>query len=263
MRITFLGTGTSHGIPVLGCSCSVCSSADPRDTRWRSSALVEGDQGEVLLLDAGPEFRLQALRACITRLDAVFITHTHADHVHGLDDIRPLSRKSALPVHAGRADCEELRARFSYAFGGGQEGGGKPRIGLSELGTLPVRVGGLRVQPVPLLHGERPVLGYRIGGLAYLTDCSAVPPASMELLAGLDLLVVDALRERPHPTHLSVGQALELAARLSPGRLLLTHLCHDLSHAGLELRCASAGLPFPAGPAHDGLRVELPGRPAA
>lgn len=262
MRLVFLGTGTSHGIPVLGCGCAVCSSADPRDKRWRSSVLIEGDGGERILVDAGPEFRLQALRAGIDRLDAVFVTHAHADHVHGLDDVRPLTRRGELAVYASPGDCAELRERFSYVFSGGQEGGGKPRFALRELGSGAVAVGGLSVRAVPVMHGDRAAYGYRIGPLAYLTDCSSVPASSLDLLRGLDTLVVDALRLRPHPTHFSVDQALALAGELAPARVFLTHLCHDLSHRELDAYCHGAGLPFPAHPAHDGLTLELSGNPA-
>lgn len=256
MKVRFLGTGTSHGVPVIGCSCRVCSSDDPRDTRYRSSVFVEGDRGEAILIDAGPEFRLQALRARLNRLDALLVTHAHADHVHGLDDVRPLTRGKPLPVYASRADIEELRHRFSYAFGHGQEGGGKPRLELTEIGEG-AAIGSLSSVPVPLMHGQRKILGYRIGGFAYLTDCSAVPETSMALLSGLDLLVVDGLRLRPHPTHFSVDEALALARELCPLRLLLTHICHDLTHVELESYCDAAGLPFPAGPAHDGLVVDV------
>ena len=175
MRIRFLGTGTSHGVPVLGCGCPVCSSADPRDTRYRSSVLVSGDEGERILIDAGPEFRLQALAARLSGLDALLVTHAHADHVHGIDDVRPLTRGRPLPVYASGQDVAELRHRFSYAFSAGQAGGGKPRLELVDLdepgGPDPapraVRVGSVAVRPVPLMHGERRVLGYRLGGLAY------------------------------------------------------------------------------------------------
>lgn len=261
MRIRFLGTGTSHGVPVLGCSCPVCASTDPRDSRYRSSVLVEGDAGEAVLIDAGPEFRLQGLRAGLSRLDAVLVTHAHADHIHGLDDVRPLTRGRPLPVYASKADSAEIRLRFSYAFARGQEGGGKPRLELidvdEDVDEGIISAGSLSIQAVPLLHGERRILGYRIGRFAYLTDCSRVPETSRRLLQGLDLLVVGALRLRTHPTHFSVDEALELAQELSPARLLLTHICHDLTHTALEAHCAAASLPFPAGPAWDKLTVEL------
>lgn len=257
MRVRFLGTGTSHGVPVLGCSCPVCTSTDPRDARYRSSALVEGDSGELVLIDAGPEFRLQGLRAGLSRLDAVLVTHAHADHVHGLDDVRPLTRGNPLPVYASKADSDEIRLRFSYAFAHGQEGGGKPRFELADAEAGIFGVGNLRIRAIPLMHGERRILGFRIGGFAYLTDCSRIPESSKGLLQDLDLLVIGALRLRPHPTHFSVDEALGLAKELRPARLLLTHICHDLTHAALEEHCAAAGLPFPAAPAWDDLAVEL------
>lgn len=254
MKLLFLGTGTSHGVPVLGCECPVCHSPDPRDTRYRSSVLLQGDLGESILVDAGPEFRLQALRAGLKRLDAVFVTHAHADHIHGLDDIRPLTKGKTLPVYASRNDADEIHQRFAYAFGGRQSGGGKPRLELSFM-SGPVVVGSLRVEAIPLIHGERKILGYRIGGMAYLTDCSAVPATSLPLLQGLELLVIGALRNRPHPTHFTISEALELARVLRPGRVLLTHICHDLSHTEIQACCDEAGLPFPAGPACDGLEL--------
>ena len=257
MRISFLGTGTSHGVPVLGCSCPVCTSTDTRDVRYRSSVLVEGDGGELVLIDAGPEFRLQGLRAGLSRLDAVLITHAHADHVHGLDDVRPLTRGNPLPVYASTADADEIRLRFSYAFAHGQEGGGKPRLQLVEIDGGTMTVGTLRIQAIPVMHGDRRILGFRIGGFAYLTDCSRVAETSKSLLQDLDLLVIGALPLRTHPTHFSVGEALDLAEQLHPSRLLLTHICHDLTHVALEEHCSAAGLTFPAGPAWDTLTIDL------
>ncbi|PKL08376.1 MAG: MBL fold metallo-hydrolase [Spirochaetae bacterium HGW-Spirochaetae-7] len=258
MRLRFLGTGTSHGVPVVGCSCAVCTSTDPRDSRYRCSAIVEGDGGEVVLIDAGPEFRVQALRARLSRLDAILVTHAHADHIHGLDDVRPLTRGKPLPVYASAPDIREIRARFAYAFMDSQAGGGKPRLELTEIAPDGVTIGSIKAIAVPLLHGTRRVFGYRIGGLAYLTDCSAIPESSMELLGDLDLLVIDALRLRSHPTHFSVDEAFRIALRLKPSALLLTHICHDLSHAQLEDHCARADLPFPTNPAWDGLEIDLP-----
>jgi phosphoribosyl 1,2-cyclic phosphate phosphodiesterase len=257
VTLRFLGTGTSHGVPVVACACRVCASTDPRDRRHRSSVVVEGDGGEVVLIDAGPEFRLQAIRSGMARLDAVLITHAHADHVHGLDDVRPLTRGKHVPVYASADDMAELRERFAYAFRHGQEGGGKPRLELRRIDESGVDVGGLHAIPIPILHGERSVFGYRIGRLAYLTDCSAVPPSSMPLLRDLDLLVVDALRNRPHPTHFSLDEAFALARELAPARLLLTHICHDLSHVEIQDLCDAARLPFPASPAYDGLELRL------
>jgi phosphoribosyl 1,2-cyclic phosphate phosphodiesterase len=257
MKVRFLGTGTSHGVPVLGCSCPVCISADPKDHRYRSSLLVYGKEGENILIDAGPEFRLQGLAAGLQKLDAVLITHAHADHVHGLDDVRPLTRRHPLSVWASEEDAAELRQRFSYAFGTGQAGGGKPRLDLQVIPAAGIRIGTLEVLPIPIMHGTRLVYGYRIGKLAYLTDCSHIPTSSMALLQGLDVLILDALRPREHPTHLSIAQAFALGRQLSPGRMYLTHLCHDQSHAQLEDLCSGAALPFPVAPAYDGLECEV------
>lgn len=258
MKIIVLGSGTSHGVPMLGCACRVCTSTDPRDTRYRASLLIHGDDDERVLIDAGPEFRLQGLRAGLTRLDAVLITHAHADHIHGLDDVRPLTRGRDLPVYASAIDAEEIGQRFSYVFKGGQMGGGKPRLELRVVTADEVVIGTVRARPIPIAHGERPILGYRIGGLAYLTDCSGVPATSRALLGGLDVLLIDGLRLRPHPTHFSIDEALDLAKDLRPGRVLLTHICHDLSHAQIQAYCDQARLPFPAGPAWDGLEITLP-----
>lgn len=258
MKVIVLGSGTSHGVPVLGCSCPVCTSTDPRDTRYRSSILVEGNGDERILVDAGPEFRLQGLRVGLTRLDAVLITHAHADHIHGLDDVRPLTRGRSLRVYASPIDASEIKERFSYAFRDGQIGGGKPQLELNVVGSADVSIGTMQARPIPIAHGDRPILGYRIGGLAYLTDCSGVPAASRAMLRDLDLLMVDGLRLRPHPTHFSIDEALALAMDLRPKRVLLTHICHDLSHAQIQAYCDQAGLPFEAGPAWDGLEILIP-----
>ncbi|MFH2115560.1 MAG: MBL fold metallo-hydrolase [Spirochaetota bacterium] len=265
MKVRFLGTGTSHGVPVLGCKCPVCTSTDPRDRRYRSSLLVRGvegkgegeGEGESILIDAGPEFRLQALAAGLQRLDAVLITHAHADHVHGLDDVRPMTHRNPLAVWASEEDVAELRLRFSYAFGTGQIGGGRPRLDLRVIPTRGIRIGTLDILPIPIMHGTRLVYGYRIDRLAYLTDCSHIPPSSMAMLEGLDTLILDALRPREHPTHLSTQQAFELSRQLMPGRLYLTHLCHDQTHAQLQSLCAGSALPFPVAPGYDGLEFEL------
>lgn len=257
MKVLVLGSGTSHGVPVLGCDCPVCTSTDPRDTRYRASILIHGDADERVLIDAGPEFRLQGLRAGLTRLDAVLITHAHADHIHGLDDVRPLTRSHVLPVYASANDADEIGQRFSYVFRGGQMGGGKPRLELRVVTTDAVVVGTVRARPIPIVHGERPILGYRIGGLAYLTDCSGVPAASRATLGGLDVLMMDGLRLRPHPTHFSIDEAFDLARELRPRRLLLTHICHDLSNEQIQAYCDNARLPFPASPAWDGLEFDI------
>ncbi|MGC9311274.1 MAG: MBL fold metallo-hydrolase [Sediminispirochaetaceae bacterium] len=252
MKVRVLGSGTSNGVPVVGCTCRVCSSADPLNSRTRASVLVaEGDTN--ILIDTATEFRLQARRAGIQSLSAVFFTHAHADHIHGLDDIRPLTYKRPLPLYAAPSTMEEIRDRFKYIFRAQQIGGGVPRVDLRVLNCGLVRCGGLEVRPVPLLHGMMPINGYRIGGFAYLTDCSSIPARSYQLLEGIDLLIIDALRYRSHPTHFNVDQALREIERISPKRAFLTHMCHDLEYHEL-----SAVLPDGVAPAYDGLEVEVP-----
>ena len=279
MRITFLGTGTSFGVPTIGCGCAVCLSADPRDKRWRCSILVELG-GSTLVVDAGPEFRLQCLRAGLCSLDLLLLTHAHADHIAGLDDVRPLTQSRILPVYGNAEAVRETRARFAYAFAPLQPGGGLPRFELRlvppegiELPRSPGFPGALgpdeaggdrngggspRILPIPLMHGILPILGWRIGDFAYLTDCSAIPGASLRLLEGVHVLAIDGLRFRPHETHFSVDQALAAAAAIGAAETWLTHINHEASHAELEAYCAERGAKVGARPAWDGLVLELP-----
>jgi phosphoribosyl 1,2-cyclic phosphate phosphodiesterase len=249
MKITILGSGTSHGIPVVGCSCRVCRSRDAKDKRTRASIFIEGRQGEKVIIDTGPEFRLQAVRAGIRRLDAAFLTHAHADHVHGLDDVRPLCRDQPLPVYANKKTVEELRERFSYVFRETQRGGGKPRLELIEAGG-PVRTGNLLFTPIPVKHGALDILAWRVDegeipdetdasgpAAVYLTDTSAIPPASLSLIEKPDILIIDGLRQRPHETHFSFEEALSTAAALKAGRVYLTHICHDYTHREINRYC--------------------------
>ncbi len=265
MRLTFLGTGTSHGMPVIGCSCRACSSPDGRDARYRASILVE-EGGASAVVDAGPEFRLQALRARIglpggpPPPEALLLTHAHSDHVNGLDDIRPLTMERVLPVYGERETLDETARRFAYAFRKTQEGGGKPRIELREAPPGGIRIGALgelKAVPVPLLHGSIPALGWRFGRLAYLTDASAIPEGSFRLLEGVEVLVVDGLRTRPHETHFSFGQAIAAARRIGAASTWITHICHEATHEEIEAYCAAEGADVGARPAWDGLCLEL------
>jgi len=252
-QVVFLGTGTSHGVPMIGCECRTCTSTDPRDKRLRPSVCVKLPSGAVVLVDAAPDLREQALRHRLRRVDSVLFTHPHADHILGLDETRRFKTEAGgpIPCFGDPETIAEVRRVFAYAFRNGQEGGGVPRLDLQPV-VGPFQAAGWPVVPVPILHGEMPIYGYRIGRFAYLTDCSSIPDASWPLLDGLQVLVVDALRLAPHPTHFNLEQALEVSARLRPERTLLTHLSHDLGHEETSRR-----LPAGVALAYDGLEIEV------
>jgi phosphoribosyl 1,2-cyclic phosphate phosphodiesterase len=252
-RITFLGTGTSHGVPMIGCGCPVCTSTDPRDRRWRPSLAVEVEGGATLLVDTSPDLRAQALRFGLRRVDAVLFTHPHADHLLGLDDIRRYNtlQQAAIPCYGDPGTIQEVRRVFAYAFAPRQQGGGVPQLRLFPmLGAC--SFGPMEVTPVPVFHGRLPIYAYRFGPFAYVTDCSLIPDDSWPLLEGVRVLAIDALRHRPHPTHLTVAQAIDVVQRLRPERAFLTHICHDLGHAETAAR-----LPRGVELAYDGLVVEV------
>jgi phosphoribosyl 1,2-cyclic phosphate phosphodiesterase len=253
-RVTFLGTGTSHGVPMIGCRCATCTSADPHDTRLRPSIYLAVESGPSILVDTGTDLRQQALAHNLTRVDAILFTHSHADHVMGLDEVRRFNmlQGGAIPAFADPRTAADLRRTFDYVFGEpDQKGGGVPQIDLRIIDG-PFAIDGLPITPVRIFHGARPILGFRFGSLAYLTDCSAIPDESWPLLEGLDVLVLDALRHRPHPTHFSVSEALAVIARLRPRRALLTHICHDLPHQATN-RTLPAGVAL----AYDGLTLDV------
>ena len=278
MKLTILGSGTSHGVPVIGCTCPVCNSPDSKDKRMRCSLYIEGSAGERALIDAGPEFRLQALRAGISALDAIFLTHAHADHVHGLDDIRPLSREKSIPVYGNEGTIAEFRERFSYIFRETQQGGGKPHIELVVI-SKPLQLGGLYFFPIPLKHGNLDVLGWKITektknlmpgksnktiSAVYLTDCTYISDDSFAMIiegGPPDLAIIDGLRSRPHKTHFNFEQAIHAAIRIGAKQLYLTHICHDYLNKEIEDYCRTfagkLGCTIPMGPAWDGLVVEL------
>ncbi|MDR3249375.1 MAG: MBL fold metallo-hydrolase [Treponema sp.] len=272
MKLIILGSGTSHGVPMLGCDCPVCHSADPRDQRLRASLYIRGDRGEEVVIDTGPEFRLQALRAGINRLDAVFLTHSHADHVHGLDDVRPLSRDKPLPVYGNQGTINDVLERFSYVFKETQQGGGKPQL-LPQAVSAPVAIGGLTFSPIPVKHGALDILGWRLdeapsngtpsnttaaASAVYLTDTSAIPDSSWPLIGRPKVLIIGGLRTRPHETHFTFSQALDAAAQAQAGQTYLTHICHDYGHQEIEAYCrGEENNTGPAGPAYDGLELSL------
>jgi phosphoribosyl 1,2-cyclic phosphate phosphodiesterase len=254
VRIVFLGTGTSHGVPMIGCDCDVCRSDDPRDTRLRPSIYLEFDDGTRLLVDTTPDLRIQALTHDIRHIDAILFTHAHADHVMGLDEVRRfnVTTRQPMPVFGDARTLASLRRTFSYIFESTTpKGGGVPHL---RLWTIAGRfcVGRQEIVPVPIRHGPWQILGFRFGAFAYLTDCSDIPESSLALLEGLDVLVLDSLRRRPHPTHFTIAQAVTMARRIGARRTLFTHISHDLGHAE-----TMAGLPDAMALAHDGLTVEV------
>ncbi|MCD8141638.1 MAG: MBL fold metallo-hydrolase [Planctomycetaceae bacterium] len=250
--LEFLGTGTSTGVPIAGCTCWRCRSTDPHDTRLRSSVRIAHGKRNVII-DTGPEFRIQCLRSCIQDIDSVLITHDHADHLHGLDDLRAFSlfKKKTLPVWANRVTLDIIRSRFSYIWNAVQVGGGLPDLRLEEA-TGPFVAGGMTVTPIPIKHGRMDILGYRIGDLAYMTDISAVPDSSLPLLEGLGTMVVSMVRHRPHPTHLHIAGVKRLHKLVKPKQTLLTHLTHWFTHKELIMR-----LPVDISPAYDGMKIEI------
>jgi phosphoribosyl 1,2-cyclic phosphate phosphodiesterase len=258
MRLTFLGTGTSFGIPQIGCSCPVCRSTDPRDRRSRSGAVLESGES-TLLLDTPPELRLQLLAAGISRLDAVLYTHEHADHVNGIDDLRIFSQRDrrAVPCYGPIETLERLREGFRYIFDEevpAYAGTSKPRLTLHPLEPgRETEIAGVPVLPLAFNHGYLRVFGYRFGKLAYITDVKAVPEAERDQLQGLEVLVLNALWWRSHPTHLSIGEAIGTAQAIGARQTYLTHLTHETGHAEL-----AAALPAGIAPAHDGLVIEVP-----
>ena len=240
---------------MIGCECAVCQSTDPRDQRFRTSIVVESARGTVLLVDTTPDLRMQALRQRMRRLDAVLFTHAHADHIAGLDDVRRFNAvmQRAMPVYGDASTLAEIRQRFSYIFDPETpRGGGLPEIRLWTLSGGPFCIDDLEVVPVPLRHGSRQVFGFRLGSFAYLTDCNAIPDASLARLTGLQVLVLDALRTKPHPTHFSLPEAVEMARRIGAPQVYFTHMTHDLGHAA-----TCAALPAGMALAHDGLSIDI------
>lgn len=251
--LTVLGSGTSMGVPTIGCGCAVCHSEDPHDRRTRPSVMISYN-GRHVMIDSTPDFREQALRENITQLDAVLYTHTHADHILGIDDLRPLTyyhKPGKMPLYATSEACEFLRNMFPYIFSPSYKFGGLPQV---ELRTIdgPVELFGARFEPLTVIHGETPILGFRFGSAAYFTDHSEIPAETIEKLRGLDILFLDALRYTPHPTHSTVEQSLKIVEAVRPKRTLFTHICHDLPHVA-----TNAALPAGVELAFDGMKLEF------
>ena len=258
MKLTFLGTGTSFGVPQIGCPCAVCHSRDPRDRRTRVGALVETDGGAKILIDTPPELRLQLIQADVAEVDCVLFTHDHADHTHGIDDLRAMTarRDTHLPMYGSASTLSSIAQKFNYIF----DDSIKPLPGtLKPQGTAcvmspgeSVAIADVDVVAVPVPHGKITVFGYRIGPLAYVTDAKSIPDEALTLLSGARVLVINALFRRPHPSHLSLQEAIDVAAKVGAERTYLTHLTHDNFHADLE-----AELPRGVSPAFDGLTVTV------
>ena len=251
MRLTILGSGTSHGIPVVGCSCSVCRSENLINNRTRASALIETGSS-VFVIDTSTDFRFQALRERLTKLDFVLFTHSHADHVHGLDDLRPLTRADSIPAFGNALTIKDLKKRFSYLFNSSHEGGGVPRIDFNVLPPGKHRIGDIEITPVPVSHGSLEIYGYRFGSLAYITDCSFIPESSWSILKGIDLLVIGALRYKKHSTHFNVDEAAAAAEKSGCRKAWITHMCHDIEHTALEKQ-----LPSNISVSYDGLKIDF------
>jgi phosphoribosyl 1,2-cyclic phosphate phosphodiesterase len=254
LSVSFLGTGTSTGVPVVGCSCRVCTSTNPKNKRLRQSVKCEAN-GKHFLIDTTPDLRLQLLRDPIPRLDFVLLTHSHADHLMGLDDIRPFNfrQRESIAAYTNAQTAKAVRRAFSYIWdASSQIGGGKPQLELVEVDDTFSR-DGIEITPIPVEHGDWTILGFRIGKFAYITDTNGIPPASMELLRGVEILALDGLRIAPrHPTHWVISQAVEAAEKIGARETWLIHLTHEVDHEEVE-----ATLPRGVGLAYDGLGLEV------
>ncbi len=251
-ELVVLGSGTSHGVPVIACECPVCTSSNPRNQRTRCSVLLRQD-GYFLLVDTATDFRQQALREKIPRVDAVLFTHSHADHIFGLDDLRRYNytQPDPIPIYSRPDVLADLRKVFYYIFNPTQTGGGVPRIQLVPL-SGPIRLGPFTVEPIPVFHGQLEINAYRFGDLAYVTDVSRIPPAGLERLAGVRTLILDALRYEPHPTHFNLDQAIAVVELLKPERAYFTHIAHNFDHD-----VVNAALPRHIQLSYDGLRLDF------
>lgn len=254
MKVTFLGTGTSQGVPVIGCNCDACTSTDPRDNRFRTAVLVEVDH-KTIVIDIGPDFRQQMLTARVTHLDAVLLTHEHNDHMIGADDLRPFNfrQRKDMPIFGEGRVLEEIKQRFKYAFLP------HPYPGIPQFQLLPILpdeeffVEGIRIVPIRLYHGSLPIFGFRIGDFCYLTDTKTIPSSEFKKLEGIDTLVLNALRKKQHHSHLTIEEAILLSQKINPRQTFFTHFSHDLG----PVTTWEQELPETIYPAHDGLVIEI------
>lgn len=253
MQLTFLGVGSSAGTPVVGCQCSTCLSDNPKNKRLRCSAAITTDDGEVILIDTGPDLRAQSLRAGLIRIDAVLYTHTHADHLHGIDDLRAFCQiqKMQIPLYGKLDAMQHIQAKFGYAIREVGDFWEMPILSINPI-SEPFEIFGIRVTPIPVKHGYSEILGYRIGNLAYLTDVSEIPEASLALLADLDILIIDCLRYKPHYTHINVEQSIAYAGLIKARSTYFIHMTHDLEYEKL-----SGEVPESMYVAYDGLKLKF------
>ena len=254
-KLLFLGTGTSSGVPILGCRCTTCTSDDPRDKRFRTSAYIVTEHGTKILIDVGPDFRLQAIRHQIYWLDGILITHAHNDHIGGLDELRQLNfvMKQRIAIYGNLLSLEEIRTRYNYIFQKTQEGGGKPRLDLHTINAFqPFSIKEQTILPIKVFHGEMAILGYKLDGLSYITDASALQVDTLNALTGTKILIINALRFQYHPTHFTLEQTLEMIERIQPRKAYLVHMTHDIKHAEVEKM-----LPDHVQLAYDNLEIEF------
>ena len=253
MQLTFLGVGSSAGTPVVGCQCSTCLSDNPKNKRLRCSAAITTDDGEVILIDTGPDLRAQSLRAGLIRIDAVLYTHTHADHLHGIDDLRAFCQiqKMQIPLYGKLDAMQHIQAKFGYAIREVGDFWEMPILSINPISEQ-FEIFGIRVTPIPVKHGYSDILGYRIGNLAYLTDVSEIPEASLALLADLDILIIDCLRYKPHYTHINVEQSIAYAGLIKARSTYFIHMTHDLEYEKL-----SGEVPESMYVAYDGLKLKF------
>lgn len=252
MRVIVLGSATSTGVPIIGCGCPVCTSSNPKNRRTRSSVFVE-THGKNILIDTAPDLRFQALKHSITRLDAVLYTHSHADHTHGIDELRTYNfvNKMVIPCYGSHQTIENITTNFKYIFDDSYAAGGKPKLQMTFI-TEDFDFHGIRITPVEINHANWIIFGYRIGEMAYLTDCSGIPEESMKKLQGLHLLIIGALRYNPHPAHFNVEQAVNVILKIKPKFAVFTHMGHEIEYEELSRR-----LPEGIMPGYDGMEFEL------
>jgi phosphoribosyl 1,2-cyclic phosphate phosphodiesterase len=253
MQLTILGAGSSAGTPVIGCNCLTCTSSNPRNKRTRCSSFITLDSGEVILIDTGPDLRTQALREGLKRVDAVLYTHTHADHLHGIDDLRGFCQlnKHQIPLYTYKEAAEHIKSKFGYTL---REPGGYwelPVLGITEV-DAPFDLFGTKITPIPIMHGRIQIFAYRIGNIAYMTDASHIPDSSLDLLKGLDLLLIDCLRAEKHPTHINIEQSLDYVGQIKAKQSVLIHMTHELEYETLTQK-----LPKNVAVGYDGMKLSV------